>query len=162
MGTVQGEMAGAKTLTLQGSSASSLVNTVGPIHDGAGTVSVIKADANTWAINGGSTYTGITTISGGTLSVSAENNLGGNPGTPNAAQLTLNGGTLATTATMTIDDSSRGITVGSSGGTINTATGTTLTVANTNSITTTGNLTKSGDGTLLVNGLARVQAALSP
>ncbi len=62
----------------------------------------------------------------------------------------INGGTLSTTATFAIDDSNRGITIGASGGMIDTAAGTTLTVEN--AIVVTGNFTKTGDGVLLING----------
>jgi len=94
-------------------------------------------------------YTGTTTVSAGILSISSEENLGDNPGSFNAGQLTLNGGTLQTTATFSIDDTNRGVTIGASGGTIETGAATVLTV--TNDIVTTGNLTKTGTGTLLVN-----------
>jgi autotransporter-associated beta strand protein len=58
---------GAKTLTLGG--ANTGANTfAGKIVDGTGSViSLTKADAGTWALGGANTYTGATTISGGTL-----------------------------------------------------------------------------------------------
>jgi autotransporter-associated beta strand protein len=88
LGGVQGEMAGAKTLTLQGSSAGNLINSIGSIADGAGTLSVAKTDTNTWALTGPSTYTGTTTVSSGTLLV---NNTTGS-GTGSGLTM-VNGGT---------------------------------------------------------------------
>ena len=49
------------------------------------------------------TYTGITTISGGTLSISADVNLGTAPLSATPGALTINGGTLATTASLMIN-----------------------------------------------------------
>ena len=63
--------------------------------------------------------------------------------------LTLNGGTLNTTADLTLN-SNRGVTVGSSGGTIDAASGTTLTY---NGILAgTGVLNKNGTGTFITGG----------
>ena len=56
------------------------------------------------------TYTGGTTLSGGTLSIASDANLGAAAG-----GLTLNGGTLLTTADLT---SARAVTLGAAGGTI--------------------------------------------
>ena len=80
-------------------------------------------------------YSGRTTVSGGTLSISSDSNLG-NP----TYGLTLDGGTLETTAGIT---SSRTITVGSGGGTVeadectNTFSGP---VSGSNTLTITGNV----------------------
>jgi len=95
--------------------------------------------------------TRVPAVDAGILSVSSEDNLGNNPVAFNAAQLEIDGGTLLTTASFTIDDSNRGITVGAAGGTIETTAATALTVAATNPIVLTGALTKSGDGALYVN-----------
>lgn len=115
---------------------------IGLTVSGTGTGKVILEAANT--------YTGATTVSGATLSISSEENLGANPASPNGAQLHLNGGILETTGTFAFDDANRGVTVGASGGTILTAPGTSLTVAN--DAVLSGNLTKAGTGTLLLNG----------
>ena len=85
------------------------------------------------------------------LSIAAETGLGANPGSPTADQLTLNGGTLHTTATFSIDDTNRGITLGASGGTFSPNNGTTLTIASTNIITGSGALTMFGACGLTLN-----------
>jgi autotransporter-associated beta strand protein len=68
-GSVAATVAGAKTLTLQGSNSGA--NTIsGPIVDSsAGATSLVKAQAGTWVLAGANTYTGGTTISGGTLKI---------------------------------------------------------------------------------------------
>ncbi len=95
-----------------------------------------------------STYTGKTTINDGTIAIADEASLGGNPASFTADQLTINGGTLEVTATFTIDDANRGVTLGASNGTFDVDTGITLTVANV--VTGAGNLSKTGAGTLIL------------
>ena len=95
-------------------------------------------------LNGANTYTGGTIILGGTVDISADNNLGGtiNP-------VTIAGGTLTSLDNMTLS-SLRGIVLGSGGGTISPASGTTLTVSG--QIGGTTALTDSGTGVLVLSG----------
>ena len=69
--------AGAKTLTLQGSSTAA--NSIGKIVDnsGANKTSVVKAQAGTWVLTAANTYTGGTTVNAGTLEVGATGSLAG-------------------------------------------------------------------------------------
>ncbi|WP_162239974.1 DUF4214 domain-containing protein [Methylobacterium sp. Leaf99] len=97
-------------------------------QNGPGTVTL--SDTNT--------YTGGTTLSSGTLSVGADNNLGASTG-----GLTFTGGTLSTTASFAM---ARAVAINGGGGTFAEATGTTLTVNG--AITGVGRLTKQGSGTL--------------
>ncbi|QOV90651.1 autotransporter-associated beta strand repeat-containing protein [Humisphaera borealis] len=99
-------------------------------------------------------YSGATTITGGTLSVSADTNLGTAPGSATPASLVINGGTLSASAGFTLD-SNRGIalgTTGSTGGTIDVAAGTLGyggIIANNGG---TNTLTKTGVGILTLSG----------
>ena len=136
---------GAHTLFLRGIGTGTISGEI----SGSGGISKIDTPG-TWILSGNNTYNGATNILAGILSVSSEGNLGGNPGTPNAAQLNINGGTLRTTANMALDDANRGVSIGASGGTIETAASTRLTVDN--SLNLVGNLTKTGTGTALLNG----------
>ncbi|TLD71185.1 PEP-CTERM sorting domain-containing protein [Phragmitibacter flavus] len=119
----------------------------GPISGGS-TTDLTKTGLGTLTLTGTNTHTGRTIVNEGTLVINSEAALGANPDTPTPDQLTLNGGTLQTTATFAINDPNRGITLGTSSGTFNTNNGTTLTVDAI--ITGTGNLTKSGGTGALV------------
>src|SRR5205823_1860662 len=95
-------------------------------------------------------------INAGTLSISADRNLGAVPSTATPAKVVLNGGTLQTTATFAID-SKRGIAAGPSSGTGTGAlsiTSGTLTyngvIANNGS--GTGNFAKTGSGIAILGG----------
>src|SRR6185369_16056632 len=85
-------------------------------------------------------------INAGTLQISSELNLGVNPVSPATNNLQFAGGTLRTTASFTIDDTNRGVTMAAGGGTFNTDASTTLTVAN--AIAGPGSLAKTGNGIL--------------
>ena len=62
----------------------------------AGAAKLVKTDLGTLVLSGINTYTGGTAVNGGTLQVSQDSNMGALAGA-----LSLNGGTLATTATPT-------------------------------------------------------------
>lgn len=117
----------------------------------SGAADLIKAGSGVVVLSGANTYTGKTIVNGGSVQISAETGLGGNPtGGFQADQLTLNGGALVVTASMLLDDVNRGITLGALGGTFTVNTGATLTVAN--AIGGAGAFIKSGDGTMVANG----------
>ncbi len=125
--------------TIGGSGNTTLSGTVG------GGFNLTKAGSGTLVITGANTNTGKTIITGGTVSVNADAKLGTAPVATVADQVTINGGTLATTATFT-GAATRDITIGASGGTIDVASGTTFTYGDI--IQGAGTLTKNGAGTL--------------
>ena len=136
---------GASGATIDAASGTTL--TYSGIAAGAGKLT--KIDAGTLVLGGANTYSGITTVSAGTLSIAADNNLGTAPSSATPGSLTINGGTLAATASFTLS-ANRGLSLGASGGTIDTVNGTTLTY---NGIAAgTGNLTKIDTGTLVLGG----------
>jgi autotransporter-associated beta strand protein len=72
---VRFENAGNKTLTLRGTSDPAILNQIGVLTEAGGVLTLNKSDANTWLINGGSTYTGATQIDQGTLMIGVNNAL---------------------------------------------------------------------------------------
>ena len=109
--------------------------------DGRGTLN--KINNGTLTITGTNTNTGGLNVTGGTVSVGSDSNLGST-----TAPVTLNGGTLQFSADATTN-AARPITLGTNGGTIDTQ-------ANNDTIAGTiggsGGLNKVGSGTLTLNG----------
>ncbi|HVE44129.1 MAG TPA: autotransporter-associated beta strand repeat-containing protein, partial [Gammaproteobacteria bacterium] len=130
-----------------GGSGNTTITTNGIKTSTGGTL--IKDGSGTLTINAAGDYTGSTTINAGVLAIDADNRLGAAPGSPTAGQLTFNGGTLETTATFTLN-ANRGVTLSAGGGTFLVDPATTLTYNGI--IASTGTLTKSGTGTLILGG----------
>src|SRR5690606_32017434 len=105
-----------------------------------GSGGLVKTDTGTLVLSGANTYLGGTTIRTGTLSVSADANLGDASGA-----LSFDGGTLRNTAAF---DSARGVTLLSGGGTFETRADLTLS----GTVDGAGALAKTGDGTLTLSG----------
>jgi fibronectin-binding autotransporter adhesin len=144
--------AGAHALTLRGTSATSAINQMaGPIGvTGGGTLSVTKADANTWRLsNAANTYNGFTSFAAGVLEVVDLQDGGiassiGNSSNA-AANLRASGGTLRyigsggstdraiqLVANSTIESSGSGAIAFTSTGSMATSTGNLLTFGGTN------------------------------
>ncbi|MCL2760799.1 MAG: autotransporter outer membrane beta-barrel domain-containing protein [Desulfuromonadales bacterium] len=112
------------------------------VSDLTGSGGINKTDAGTLILTGANSYTGGTTISGGTIQISADNDLGDLSGT-----LSFNGGTLNTTGTFS---SERTTTINANGGTFNVNDATTFTMDG--NVAGQGSLTKTGTGELLLSG----------
>ncbi|NCV93256.1 MAG: hypothetical protein EBW30_10945, partial [Synechococcaceae bacterium WB7_3xG_012] len=118
------------------------------ISDGASSAIVTKAGSGTLTLSGTNTYSGSTTITNGVIIISSSANLGATPGSPDTDNIIFNGGTLQTTADITLG-TNKGITL-TGNGTINTDASTTLTYGGI--IAGSGDLTKLGSGTLTLSG----------
>jgi autotransporter-associated beta strand protein len=116
-----------------------------------GSVILIKKGAGTQVFTGLNDYQGGTIIEAGILSVAQDISLGRLHLTPRADSLRFTGGTLRTSADMTIF-ANRGVTLDTAGGTISTALGTTLQAASI--ITGSGHLIKADQGILQLNNTA--------
>ncbi|NBN90779.1 MAG: hypothetical protein EBV24_10885, partial [Actinobacteria bacterium] len=149
IGTIQ--VASGQTLTYGG--------IVANVSGQAGALA--KTGAGTLTLSGTNTFTGKTTVSLGTLSVAADNNLGSEPGSAVVDQLKIDGGTLATTADFAIG-TKRGVTIGDSDGTVNVASGTTLTYGGVIAgASASADFTKAGAGTLILSGTSTYAGATS-
>lgn len=109
----------------------------------SGAFAIEKIGVGILTLSGTNTYVGSTTISAGTISIAADNNLG------TSGTRILDGGTLQTTTSFS---TSRTTTLNAGGGTFNTDAATTLT--HSGRITGSGDLTKTGDGTLRLTSTA--------
>lgn len=111
----------------------------------SGTGSVTQMGAGTTTLTEDNTYSGGTTIAGGTLSVSSDAKLGNADG-----GLTLDGGTLQVTGTQ-YTSTDRTMTLGSHGGGFDIADASNS-FAVTQALSGDGRVWKRGDGTLLLSG----------
>ena len=147
-GSIEGAgdfLLGANQLTVGSNNLST--NVSGTINDGGrfgGTgASLVKVGTGTLTLSGANTYTGGTTINGGTLSISADNNLG-----DAAGPLALNGGTLQITAAGVTLSPTRAVSLGAGGGTFDVTQSANIS----SGVSGAGGLTKTGAGTLALGG----------
>ena len=139
-------VAGAVTLTSGGNNTSTTYS--GVASDGSGTLSMTKTGGTLiLTLSGINTYTGPTTINGGTISIAADSGLGAAPASATPGQLTLNSGTLVVTVITTLSPN-RGIAL-TGPGTISNA----VAVTYGGIIAGAGTLTKLGAGTLTLSGI---------
>jgi len=149
-GTIENASATGATLTVGGNNTNTSFTGVIQDGSGAGALALTKTGTGTTTFSGGlNTYTGITTLTGGTLSIGADADLGTAPVSLVANQLTINGGTLATSATFDLA-ATRGVTLSSTSGGFAPAAATTLGISG--EITGSGSFTKGGAGTVEFKG----------
>jgi autotransporter-associated beta strand protein len=110
----------------------------------AGTQGLRKEGAGTLILGVNNTYTGGTTITGGTLQIAADSNLGG-------GGLTINAGTFRAAGSIA---STRAITLGNAASTIQVDNGFSYTASAGATVSGTGGLTKTGAGTLDLTAIA--------
>ena len=119
----------------------------GIVADETSTGQLTKTGAGTLALSGVNTYSGGTVVTGGTVQISGDSGLG-----DGAGALTLDGGTLAASQTMS---SARAVMLGTGGGTFDAgAAGNVVTWSGVigDQASANGALTKAGDGTLVLSG----------
>jgi fibronectin-binding autotransporter adhesin len=122
-----------------------------------GTTGLLKTGSGLLTIQNSNTFTGPVTISGGTVLIVFDANLGAVPASPTPGAIVLNGGTLSAAVTTTLA-ANRGITLGpdsgSGSGTLDVRAGVVLTVAGpiANNGSGTATLDKTGAGQLILAG----------
>ncbi|MEO7099133.1 MAG: autotransporter-associated beta strand repeat-containing protein [Luteolibacter sp.] len=95
----------ARTVTLSGTNTGNNTLSASLADNGNGKTSLVKTDSGTWVVGGSNSYTGTTTISGGTLAISPTGSLGATTTTiATGATLQNNGiiaGAVTTNGTLT-------------------------------------------------------------
>ncbi len=153
---------GTTALTLNGTMSLAAVSSINTVSPGVvltvgglvsgGATSLTKTGLGTLTFSNAAvanTYTGVTIVNGGTLSISGNNSLGADPGSFVANQLTIaNGAILAATNTLILAPN-RGVTIGAGGAVFSPATSLRLDGRITSA--SSQPITMIGAGTLIVN-----------
>jgi autotransporter-associated beta strand protein len=145
--TISQTAAGARTITLRGTGTGTVSGAIS--QNGANALAILKSGTGTWNLSGPNTYTGLTTVSFGTLVAANGTALG----------TIASGTTVATGATLDVraDITTEAITVGGTGvgaaGALITATVNTGTVGGTVTLTGATSIGGAGTGILNINGV---------
>ncbi|HYE33202.1 MAG TPA: autotransporter-associated beta strand repeat-containing protein [Methylomirabilota bacterium] len=140
-----GSIAGNGSITLGSGTLTAGANNGSSTFAGviSGTGGFTKSGSGTLTLSGVNTFDGNVSITGGTLAISQEANLGDAGKT-----ISLNGGTLQATESFTTTDT---LNLAGAGG-VNVDAGETFALSAANKLTGSGTLTKSGSGTLTLAG----------
>lgn len=149
-----------RTLTFTGTSGSTVANSFTPVivdsnPGGAGNTSVVKSGSNRWTLVGSHSYEGTTTVSGGTLLLSASSN----NSIPNSSKISIASGATLNVLGLTSGSLNLGSTtaqtIGGNGsvvGNVRVASGSTVTPGE-----SAGKLTFGGDITLVSGATLEVE-----
>ena len=136
---------GNANLTLNGGGTG---NITGPLSLGSGGITV---SGGTWTVAPSNNFSGLTTINSGQLKITGPLSFGPVPGSPNASQVTLNGGTLGCATNVTLNDGNIGITLNANSS-LSADANQTLIISNPISSSGSFNLTKTGTGKVVLSG----------
>ncbi len=120
-----------------------------PTQPITGAGSLNKAGGGTLILTNANSYAGKTFLNAGTVLIADQTTLGQTPVSPTADFVTFNGGTLALTNDQIFSGGLRGLTIGSAAF-LNAGSNVTLTVSG--DLNGGGNLSKRGEGTLVLSG----------
>jgi autotransporter-associated beta strand protein len=101
-GPISNTSTASKTFNLGGSNTANNELKGALIDNGSNLLSVNKADAGTWVLSGNNTYTGLTTVSLGTLTLSGNNNAATGGVTLTAGTLNINNANALGTGALTL------------------------------------------------------------
>ena len=110
---------GSRIVTTTAPATLTVNQSVGTTYDGrlTGELRLVKAGAGTLSLSGtNNTQDAQVVVTGGALRAADERSLGADAALFTADRLLLDGGALATTASWTLDDPNRGVTLGAAGG----------------------------------------------
>jgi autotransporter-associated beta strand protein len=149
--TVVGGSATLSTLTVNNSADYSFGGTLGGTGANENNLALTKSGNGTLTLTGTNTYSGVTRVTGGALAFGADVNLGDTSATNT---ITLNGGSLSYTGAGNLPlNANQVATLGVSGGILNVTQSTgSLTLTGGIASASTGSLTKTGPGLVIIPG----------
>jgi len=156
IGNTSGSTNVDKGLTLSGTSTGNIVSGVisNGTNAGTGKLPLVKSGAGTWTLTGVNTYTGITNVTAGTLSIGT----GGSISTSSVVNVTTGATLDATAAGLTLASGQTLIGGGTLTGSISTSSGTKIAPGNTPT-TATGNAITGAVGTITASSLTIASGA---